>query len=219
MARVLASCAAPAALSLTVPSVEATCMAGPMTPNVELTGTRRHDALAAWRMMNNGAGRPGWYAVAGPVERQVRRHCWRCTTSLKLRASHVWDSFGWYPKRALRLVAKPCIGRPGSSGGGGGPAGRVRRRFRARQRTSAPQEAVERQRRIEGHNCHPRTPKDVSASACLLGSEARRGWRWSRALTERDAGGAGAGAVRGIRRAVFSGAERKGDLHGELHDA
>ena len=43
-----------------------------MTPNVELTGTQRQDALAARRMMNYGAGRPGWHAVACPVERHVR---------------------------------------------------------------------------------------------------------------------------------------------------
>jgi hypothetical protein len=43
-------------------------------PNEELTGALRQGSLADRRMMNLGAGRPGYPAVARPVERPVRRH-------------------------------------------------------------------------------------------------------------------------------------------------
>jgi hypothetical protein len=45
-----------------------------MQPNVELTGALRHAALAAGCNMYLCASRPGWHAVARPVERHVRRH-------------------------------------------------------------------------------------------------------------------------------------------------
>jgi hypothetical protein len=45
----------------------------PGTPNAELTGTQRRGARAVRPMMTKAAARPGCHAVAGPVERLVRR--------------------------------------------------------------------------------------------------------------------------------------------------
>jgi hypothetical protein len=53
-----------------------------MRPNVELTGTTRQTGLAAWRMMNLGARRPGRFAVECPVERHVRRRLLAQTSSI-----------------------------------------------------------------------------------------------------------------------------------------
>jgi len=47
----------------------------PVWPNVELTCAPRQDALAARRMMDLGAARPGRLASVRQVERHVRRHC------------------------------------------------------------------------------------------------------------------------------------------------
>ena len=47
-----------------------------MMANAELTGTTGYGALAARRMMDLCAGRPGRHASACPVERPVRPRCW-----------------------------------------------------------------------------------------------------------------------------------------------
>ena len=45
-----------------------------VTPNVELTGTRRQTAMPARSNMDLGAARAWTAAVGGPVERHVRPH-------------------------------------------------------------------------------------------------------------------------------------------------